>query len=33
VITNPNASAVELVDDGIHHAVRRTQFHEIAAFP
>jgi hypothetical protein len=30
MITNPNAPAVDLVNDGIHHAVRRAQFHKIA---
>jgi hypothetical protein len=30
-MTNPNAPAVDLVDNGIHHAVRRAQFHKIAA--
>jgi hypothetical protein len=31
VITTPDAPAIDLVDDGVHHAVRRTQCLEVTA--
>ena len=31
MITNSDAPSIDLVDDGVHHAVRRTQFLEVTA--